>query len=98
MAFPSHLKVNQKHYSYNDEVIKILNNIIILNVTAKRKALALPTGHPVLLIMDAFKDKMTEHILKGLSIKHIILQILPGYLTYLFQLLDVKGGTNGCVK
>ena len=100
VKFPSlhSVKMNQKHYSNNDEAIRVLNNIIIPYVTAKRGALALPTDHSVLLIIDAIKDKTAEQILKDSNVNHIILQGVPANLTYLFQLLDVKERANGYVS
>ena len=92
------LKVNQKYLSDNDEAIRVLNDIIIPNVTAKRAAPVLPTDHLALLIMDASKDKTIDQLLKGLNVNYIILEIVPANVTYLIQLLDVKEGANGFDK
>ena len=92
------LKVNQKYLSDNDEATRVLNDIIIPNVTAKRAAPVLPTDHSALLIMDASKDKTIDQLLKGLNVNYIILQTVPANVTYLIQLLDVKEGANGFFK
>ena len=48
--------------------------------------------------MDVFKGQLTSKVLKVLKDNHILLQSVPANFTYLFQPLDVQGGTNGFVK
>ena len=48
--------------------------------------------------MNVFKDKMTKEVLKTLRDNKIILIPVPANLTSLFQLLDVQGAPNGCIK
>ena len=48
--------------------------------------------------MDVFKGQMTYAVRKLLNENHILLEKVPTNLTYLFQPLDVQGGSNGYVK
>jgi hypothetical protein len=100
VKFPSSfsLSANPKHYSNEEESIRVLDDIIIPYVKAERETLALAADHPALLIMDVFKGQMTARVLKVLSDNYIMLQTVPANLTYLFQPLDVQGGPNGYVK
>ena len=90
--------MNPKHYSNEEESIKVLNEIIIPYIIKERKSLALSENHPALLLMDVFKGQMTEKVLKVLSENNIVLQTVLANLTYHFQPLDVQGGPNGFVK
>lgn len=100
VKFPSSfsLSVNPKHYSNENEAMKVLQDIVVPYVVRERESLKLTEDHPALLIMDVFKGQMTENVLKFLRDKHIILRTVPANLTYLFQPLDVQGGPNGYVK
>ena len=100
VKFPSSfsLSVNPKHYSNEQESIKVLNEIIIPYVTKERERLELKNDQAALLIMDVFKGQMTSPVLKVLSDNNILLQSVPANFTYLFQPLDVQGGPNGFVK
>ena len=92
------LSFNPKHYSNEEEPIKVLNNIVIPYVAKERKKLGLNEGQAALLIIDVFKEQMTDPVLKVLSNNNILLQSVPANFTYLFQHLDVQGGPNGFVK
>ena len=100
VKFPSSfsLSANPKHYSNEEEAIKVLDEVIIPYVKAERESLELAVDHTALLIMDVFKGQMTERVLQVLSDNNIILQTVPANLTYLFQPLDVQGGPNGYAK
>lgn len=92
------LSANPKHYSNEQESIKLLNEIIVPYIKKERGTLGLKKDQPALLIMDVFKGQMTDPVLKVLADNHILLQSVPANFTYLFQPLDVQGGPNGYVK
>ena len=89
---------NPKHYSNEEESIKVLNDIVIPYVAKEREKLDLNEGQAALLIMDVFKGQMTDPALKVLSNNNIMLQNVPANFTYVFQPPDVQGGPNGFVK
>jgi len=93
-----HVTANPKHYSNEEESLKMMEHIIIPYVQKERKLLNLPVDHSALLIMDVFKGQMTDPVKEILKKNHIILQKVPANLTYLFQPLDVQGGPNGYAK
>ena len=88
------LSANPKHYSNEQESIKVLEEIIIPYVKKERERLGMEKDQAALLIMDVFKGQMTSPVLKVLSNNNILLQSLPANFTYLFQPLDVQGGPN----
>ena len=92
------LSANPKHYSNEQESIKVLEEIIIPYVKKERERLGMEKDQAALLIMDVFKGQMTSPVLKILSNNNILLQSVPANFTYLFQPLDVQGGQNGFVK
>ena len=92
------LSANPKHYSNEQESIKVLEEIIIPYVKKERERLGMEKDQAALLIMDVFKGQMTSPVLKVLSNNNILLQSVPTNFTYLFQPLDVEGGPNGFVK
>ena len=92
------LSANPKHYSNEQESIKVLEEIIIPYVKKERERLGMEKDQAALLIMDVFKGQMTSPVLKVLSNNNILLQSIPASFTYLFQPLDVQGGPNGFVK
>ena len=100
VSFPSSfsLSANPKHYSNEEESIKVLNEIIVPYVKKERERLGLEEDQSALLIMDVFKGQMTGPVLKVLSDNHVLLESVPANFTYLFQPLDVQGGPNGYVK
>ena len=51
-----------------------------------------------MLLMDVFKDQMTNPVKEISKRNYIILQKVPANLTYLFQPLDVQVGPNGYAK
>ena len=84
VQFPSFfsLSFNPKHYSNEEESIKVLNDIVIPYVVKEREKLRLNEGQAPLLIMDVFKGKMTDPILKVLSSNNMLLQSVPANFTY----------------
>ena len=80
------LSINPKHYSNENEAMKVLQDIVVPYVVRERESLKLAEDHPALLIMDVFKGQMTENVFKFLCDKHIIRRTVPANLTYLFNL------------
>ena len=91
VQFPSSFSFsfNPKHYSNEEESIKVLNDIIIPYVAKEREKLGLNEVQATLLIMNVFKGQMTDPALKVLSNNNILLQNVPANFIYLFQPLDV---------
>ena len=98
--FPSSfsLSLNPKHYSNEEESVKVLNDIVIPYVVTEREKLGLNEVQAALLIMDVFKGQMTDTVLNVLANNNILFQSVPANFTYLFQPLDVHGGPNGFEK
>ena len=76
----------------------MLENVITPYVEKQRISFSLDFDHPALLIMDVFKGQMTCAVRELLNENHILQEKVPASLTYLFQTLDVQGGSNGYVK
>ena len=100
VQFPSSfsLSFNPKHYSNEEEPVKVLNYIVIPYVSKEKEKLGLNEGQAMLQIINVFKGQTVDPVLKVLSNNNIFLQSVPANITYLFQLLDVQGGANGFVK
>ena len=92
------LSANSKHYSNEQESIKVLEEIIIPYVKKERERLGMEKDQAALLIMDVFKGQMNSPVLKVLSNNNILLQSVPANFIYLFQPFDVQGGPNGFLK
>ena len=92
------LSANPKHYSYEQESMKVLEEIIIPYVKKERERLGMEKDQAALLIMDVFKGKMNSSVLKILSSNNILLQSVQANFTYLFQPLNVQEGPNGFAK
>ena len=92
------VSANPKHYSNEDESLKIMEHIIIPYVQKQRNTLKLDAEYPAMLLMDVYKGQMTDPAKEILKRNNIILQKVPANLTYLFQPLDVQGGPNGYAK
>ena len=90
------LSANPKHYSNEQESIKVLE--VTPYVKKEKERLGMEKDQAVLLIMDVFKGQIISPVLKVLSNNNILLQSIPANFTYLFQPLDVQGGPNGFVK
>ena len=100
VSFPDGFLVsaNPKHYSNEEESLKMMEHIIIPYVQQQRNTLKLDAEYPAMLLMDVFKGQMTNPVNEILKRNNIILQKVPANLTYLFQLLNVQGGPNGYAK
>ena len=67
------LSANPKHYSNEQELIKVLEKIIIPYLRKEREQLKMEKDQAALLIMDVFKGQMTSPILEILLNKSILL-------------------------
>ena len=92
------LSANPKHYSNEQESIKVLEEIIIPYVKKEWERLGMEKDQAASLNMDFFKGQMTSPVLKALSNNNILLQSVPANFTYHFQPLDVQRGPNGFVN
>ena len=89
------LSVNEKHYSNEQESLKLLDEVIIPYVTSEREKLQLPI-QPALSLMDVFKGQMTTPVIDKLVENNILLVKVPPNLTHIYQPLDVA--VNGTAK
>ena len=92
------VSANLKHYSNEEESLKMMEHIIIPYVKTQRKILKLDAEYPAMLIMNVFAGQMTDPVKEILKKNNIVLQKDPANLTYLFQPLDVQGGSNDYAK
>ena len=78
------LSANPKHYSNEQESIKVLEEIIIPYVKKERERLGMEKDQAALLITDVYKEQMNSPVLKVLSNNNILLQSVPVNFTCLF--------------
>ena len=96
--FPKGLSIsqNEKHWSNEQETVRLIADIVNPYVVNKRKELNLPINQKALMIWDIFKVQMTEVVKNKLSSSHIDLVAAPPNMTHLFQPLDLT--VNGVAK
>ena len=82
------LSVNPKHFSNNQESIKVVTEIVVPYVENQRKELQKP-DQAALLILDIFRDQITEDVTSLLQKYNILLVLVPNNMTYMFQPLDL---------
>ena len=97
VSFPQEftLSVNEKHYSNEQESLKLLDDVIIPYIEKERGKLQLPT-QAALLIMDVFRGQMTNSVIEKLASNNIQLVKVPANLTHIYQPLDAT--VNGAAK
>ena len=83
------LSMNPKRFSNTAEALKIIDEIIVPYLTKKKNELHLPQDHPSLLIMDVFREQMTEKVLEKLKRSKIFLVKVPANMIHIFQPLDL---------
>ena len=90
MEFPDgfSLRCNPKHFSNAMESIKLINEIIIPYVQSQRKELGKPK-QAVLVIIDKFRDQITNDVISILRINIIHCVLVPNNMTQLFQPVDL---------
>ena len=84
VSFPDGFLVsaNPKHYSNEEELLKMMEHIIIPYVQKQCNTLKLDAEYPAMLLMDVFKGQMANPVKEILKRNNIILQRVPANLTY----------------
>lgn len=84
-----YLTQNPKHWSNEQETIKLIDKVVNPYVVKKRAELMLQETQPALMIGDVFKGQMTDTVKEKLKSLHIeLFPVLPN-MTHFFQPLDV---------
>ena len=82
------LSVNPKHFSNNQESIKVVTEIVVPYVENQCKELQKP-DQAALFILDVFRSQVTENVTSFLQKHNILLVLVPNNMTHMFQLLDL---------
>ena len=90
------LSANPKHFSNEEQSLKILKEIIIPYMQKERERLGLDISHPGLLIMDVFRGQTTSNIRNLLASNDIYFTKVPANMTNIYQPLDLT--VNGYAK
>ena len=90
------LSANPKHFSNEEQSLKLLQDIIIPYMQKERDRLGLDISHPGLLIMDVFRGQTTTTIRNLLSSNDIYFCKVPANITNIYQPLDLT--VNGYAK
>ena len=80
---------NEKHWSNEEETIKLIDMIIVPYIVRKRFELNLPATQKALVIWDVFKGQVTEKVLDKLKSLNCEFVAVPANMTHFFQLLDL---------
>ena len=80
---------NEKHWSNEEETLKLIKEIINPYVVRTRKALNLPDTQKALIIWDVFKGQMTDRVQNRLKSLSLELVPVPANMTHFFQPLDL---------
>ena len=96
--FPSFfsLSATPKDFSNTDESVKIMKEILVPYFELQRKELGLDEKFRALLILDVFRQQMTQEVTLLLAEKKILIMKVPINMTPLLQPLDLL--INGWVK
>lgn len=94
------LSQNPKHWSNEEETLKLINEVINPYLVRKRAELKLDKTQKALVVWDVFKGQMTEVVKQKLSSYNIELVAVPANMTHFFQPLDltVNGSTKKYMK
>ena len=97
-SFPSGFIVSQnsKHWSNEQETMKLIEEIINPYLVKKRAELELPTAQKALVIWDVFKGQVTAKVLEKLQRINCEFASVPTNTTHFFQPLDLT--VNGSAK
>ena len=74
---------NKKHWSNENETLRLINEIINPYVVVTRKKLKLPDTHRALIIWNVFKGQMTDKVKNELARLSIELVPVPANMTHL---------------
>ena len=98
ITFPAGFCVTQnpKHWSNEEETIKLIDSIIIPYLANKRAQLNLPEDQKALMVWDVFKGQMTARVKDRLTSHNCELVPVPANMTHFFQPLDLT--VNGSAK
>ena len=80
---------NTRHWSNEEETIKLIDYVINPFVVKKREELQLPVAQKALVIWDVFKGQVTDKVLKKLDLLNIEIVTAPANMTQFFQSLDL---------
>ena len=91
-SFPSGFIVSQnpKHWSNQQETLKLIEEIINPYLVKKRAELELPTAQKALVIWDVFKGQVTAKVLEKLQSINSEFVPVPTNMTHFFQPLDLQ--------
>ena len=90
------LTQNPKHYSNEEETLKLIDSIINPYLVKTRQRLKLPPTQKAILIWDVFRGQTTESVLSKLASLNIEIVSVPANMTHFFQPLDLT--VNGQAK
>ena len=90
------LSQNPKHWSNQQETLKLIDEVINPYLVRKRAELKLTETQKALIVWDVFKGQMTETVKQKLSSHNIELVPVPANMTHFFQPLDLT--VNGSAK
>ena len=90
------LTQNPKHYSNEEETLKLIDSIINPYLVQTRQQLKLPPTQKAILIWDVFRGQTTERVLSKLASLNIEIVSVPANMTHFFQPLDLT--VNGQAK
>ena len=90
-SFPKEFCISQntKHWSNEQETLKLIDTIIKPYIAQEKKRLSFPPQQRALIIWDVFKGQMTDVVkdkLKSLMIEQVS---VPANMTHFFQPLDL---------
>ena len=87
---------NPKHYSNEEETLKLIDSIINPYLVQTRLQLKLPPTQKAILIWDVFWGQTTKRVLSKLASLNIEIVSVPANMTHFFQPLDLT--VNGQAK
>lgn len=90
------LTQNPKHWSNEQETMKLIKEIINPYVVKTRNRLGLSETQWALVVWDVFKGQVTDKVKQMLTSLHIELVTVPANMTHFFQPLDLT--VNGAAK
>ena len=87
--FPSGFSISQnpQHWSNEEEIMKLIDQVINPYIVNKRSELQLPVSQKALVIWDVFKGQMTDSVLKNLESLKCEFVPVPANMTLFFSLL-----------
>jgi len=90
------LSYNPKHWSNEDETLRLIEEVLVPYVEKVKKEKSLPTSQKSLLLWDAFKAQSTQKVKDALAANQIESVMVPKNMTHLLQPLDLT--TNASFK